>query len=484
VTSALPVSRIGFGCYRVDDQAPGHREALERALAGGCSLIDTSTNYTDGASERLVGAVLQDLGRRDPARRARTIVVSKIGYVQGRNLALAMEREGAGRPFPEVVRYTDGCWHCIHPEFLQDQLARSLERLQSESLDVCLLHNPEYFLSDATKGGLHGAGDDGLPAIRDEFYRRLKEAFAFLEERARVGVIRQYGVSSNTAVLSPEAPEATSVSRMLEAAQAAGGAGHHFRVLQVPMNLFESGAALTRNTGPGEGQTALEAAAAAGLTVLINRPLNAFVGGRLMRLADFAVPPQEARLEDVMAGLRALEAEHTARFSGDLSAEGQEAAAQLFQLTAQVAGLAKEIDDRLHWEQIAGQYFIPRVNMLVASLARALTPGREADWRAWWDRCVPLIGNLTREIGRRAAQKNRGPARAIASTLDPALPDARRSEPLSRKALWVLTSTPGVSCVLLGMRRREYVEDALPVLGWEPHPDPLAVYRRFRELPA
>ena len=62
MTSALPVSRIGFGCYRVDDQAPGHREALERALADGCTLIDTSTNYTDGGSERLVGAVLQGAG--------------------------------------------------------------------------------------------------------------------------------------------------------------------------------------------------------------------------------------------------------------------------------------------------------------------------------------------------------------------------------------------------------------------------------------
>lgn len=476
-------SRLGFGCYRVDDETPGHREALERAMASGCDLIDTSTNYTDGGSERLVGAVLQDLGRREAARRSRVVVVSKIGYVQGRNLALAMERERAGRPFPEMVRYADGCWHCIHPEFLEDQLTRSLERLRSETLDVCLLHNPEYFLSHAAKGASKGGGE-ALAVARDEFYRRLRAAFAFLEEKARAGVIRRYGVSSNTAVAPSGDPEATSVSRMLEEALSAGGAGHHFRVLQVPMNLFESGGALTRNTGPGDGLTALEAAAEAGLEVLINRPLNAFVGGRLMRLADVVVPKEEASLEDVVAGLRALRSDHAKQFEANLAPGGRESAAQLFQLVDQVAGLAEEIDDRLHWEQIAGQYFIPRVNMLVSSLARALPPEREKEWRGWWDRCVPLVGGLVREIGRRAALRSRGPAQAIAAALDPLLPAPRRPETLSRKALWVLSSTPGVSCVLLGMRRVEYVEDALPMLDWEPLPDPLSVYRRFRDLEA
>ena len=142
----------------------------------------------------------------------------------------------------------DGCWHCIHPAFLRDQLTRSLDRLQLETLDVCLVHNPEYFLSDAKK---RRSGD--LEGARAEFYRRLREAFAFLETQVAAGRIGWYGVSSNTAVLPADDPEATSLARMLQAATAAGGPGHHFRVLQVPMNLFESGAMLTPNTGPEEG---------------------------------------------------------------------------------------------------------------------------------------------------------------------------------------------------------------------------------------
>jgi aryl-alcohol dehydrogenase-like predicted oxidoreductase len=49
-SSSITPGRIGFGCYRVDDETPGHREALVAALDAGCTLIDTSTNYTDGRS--------------------------------------------------------------------------------------------------------------------------------------------------------------------------------------------------------------------------------------------------------------------------------------------------------------------------------------------------------------------------------------------------------------------------------------------------
>ena len=177
-------------------------------------------------------------------RREEIVVVSKIGYVQGSNLSLAQEREAAGRPFPEMVKYMDGCWHCLHPEFLQDQIDRSLARLGLQTLDVCLLHNPEYFFSDAKRRGL-----GPLPALRDEFYRRMMEAFRFFEGQVAAGTIRWYGVSSNTATAPAADPEATSLTRMLLAAREAGGADHHFRVLQLPMNLFEAGGVLEHNNG-------------------------------------------------------------------------------------------------------------------------------------------------------------------------------------------------------------------------------------------
>ena len=60
---------------------------------------------------------------------------------------------------------------------------------------------------------------------------------------------------------------------------------HHFAVAQLPANLFESGAMLTRNCVTGN-RTALEFAQEHGLAVLVNRPLNAVYREQLIRMAD------------------------------------------------------------------------------------------------------------------------------------------------------------------------------------------------------
>ena len=81
----------------------------------------------------------------------------------------AQAREKAGKPYPDMVKYGEDIWHCIHPEFLADQLTQSLDRLGLATLDVCLLHNPEYFLSEAAR---HEGGD--LCGDTGTFYRRIR----------------------------------------------------------------------------------------------------------------------------------------------------------------------------------------------------------------------------------------------------------------------------------------------------------------------
>jgi len=287
------------------------------------------------------------------------------------------------------------------------------------------------------------------------------------------------GVSSNSAVSPPDDAEATSVSRMLEAAAQAGGTGHHFRVLQIPMNLFESGGARVRNTGPGNGQTALEAAAAAGVGVLINRPLNAFVGNRLLRLASPAVPPQGTTQAAATATLRALELEHRNGIAPRLDRASADAAGQLFQLIEQLVEVAPEVEDLVHWRQIEQQYVIPRVNFVAGTIARGIDEGQKSRWQSWWGHFSSALQDLLYDIARQAAEKSLGPAREIASAIDPALPVERRGESLSRKALWVLASTPGVSCVLVGMRRTSYVTDAMAVAAWPALDDTTAIYERM-----
>jgi aryl-alcohol dehydrogenase-like predicted oxidoreductase len=68
----------------------------------------------------------------------------------------------------------------------------------------------------------------------------------------------------------------------------------------------------------------------------------------------------------------------------------------------------------------------------------------------------------------------------VEDVLDPLLPAERRGESLSRKALWVAASVPGVSAVLNGMRTPAYVDDALGVLAWPPLPEAVRLLDRLK----
>lgn len=477
-STGLTTCRLGFGCYRIDDETLEHREALEKALRSGCNLIDTSTNYTDGGSERCVGLVLGKLTRTGQLRRDEVIIVSKIGYVQGQNLTLAEEREAAGRPFPEMVKYMEGCWHCIHPEFLADQLERSLARLELQTLDVCLLHNPEYFLSDATRRGVKS-----LETVREEFYRRLRDAFAFFEGQVQAGSIQCYGVSSNTAVSPASDPEATSLTRMLAAAREASGPSHHFRVLQIPMNLYEAGGVFERNTGDGHRQTVLEAAAEAGIGVLVNRPLNAILGNRLIRLADFRVEGEGIGFDTQLRVVADLEAEWRRDLAPHLQIPpGRLVPDDFFRWGVELRGLPDHLQSLDQWKQIEGQLIAPQLTHLLRALDQHLKGELQAKWQSWRGRYLEELLQLLAECRRQAASRSQRQSVTISAAIDPLIPAERRRESLSRKALWVLASTPGVSCVLTGMRTPAYVDDALGILPWPPLADVLPLYQAVQPL--
>jgi uncharacterized protein len=467
---ALTTSRLGFGTYRVEMKEPKHREALKKALREGVNLVDTSTNYMDGDSERLVGSVLRELIKGAELVREEVIVVSKIGYVQGLNLKQAEAREQAGHPYPDMVKYGEGIWHCIHPEYLADQLTLSLDRLGLDTLDVCLLHNPEYFLSEAAH---HDGGK--LPAVRDTFYRRIEQAFTFFESQVEAGRIQYYGVSSNTVTADPSDADATSLSRMCDAARVAAASQgmelHHFAVLQCPMNLFETGALLTPNTGMDQKETVLALAQREGIAVLVNRPLNTMPTKKsgVLRLADFPIEGDPIDFDRQCRIVGVLEDEYRKAIAPALQNTGQGMApADFFTWAVELTRVRPQIQGLEHWEQIEHQMIAPHVNQVMQALSRHLTGTAAEQWEAWRDRYVPQLLILLRGLRREATERSRAKTTALTTALNPLLPEARRGESLSRKALWVLASTQGVTCVLNGMRSPAYADDSLAIMGWEP----------------
>jgi aryl-alcohol dehydrogenase-like predicted oxidoreductase len=483
-TSGWTTSRLGFGTYRVDTRDPEHREALKKALREGVNLIDTSTNYMDGDSERLVGSVLRELIKSGELTRQELIVVSKIGYVQGQNLKQAEAREQAGHPYPDMVKYGEGIWHCIHPEYLADQLVLSLDRLGLATLDVCLLHNPEYFLSEAA----HHAGGD-LVATREAYYRRIEQAFTFFESQVAAGQIRSYGVSSNTVTADSSDAEATSLSRICMAARAAAASQgmdrHHFSVLQCPMNLHEAGALLKPNTGVDQQETVLEVAQREGIAVLVNRPLNAMPTKKsgVLRLADFPFEGEPVDFDRQCQTVAALEEEYRKTIAPALQHTGQGMApADFFTWAVELPRVRPQIQGLEHWEQIEHQMIAPHINQVMQALSRHLTGTAAEQWESWRDRYVPQLLTLLGGLRREAIERSRTRTASVSATLDPFLPEARRNESLSRKAMWVLASTPGVTAVLNGMRSPLYVDDSMGILPWPLLTEARPVYEAMRHV--
>jgi hypothetical protein len=433
-STGLQCHWLGFGCYRIAKGNAEHEAALRSYLERGGNLIDTSANYGDGASEELVGDVLHDFPRE------KIILVTKGGYIQGQNMTLAQQHD-----FPETVQYGPGIWHSIHPEFLETQIERSCARLKQDFVDVYLLHNPEYFLEDIAHRREITAAD------HDEFYRRIREAFRFLEAKVSEGRIRWYGVSSNNFVHAASQPSATSVARCFEQAESLS-ANHRFRVVQFPLNLYEAGSVLFRGN---DGMSPLEYCRQHGLAALANRPLNAFQQNELVRLADWAEPgtppPHIDTLREKLEPVR----EHEQAFEAWAGEPMRLAAGGAF------AQLLLEVVPKLwslsHWEQVAGRHAIEPMQAWLIQTQQKFQ--QEPRWLEWRDRFIELVNPALRDVREYLAARQQPTSDKVRARLvEAGCPDSGRT--LSRMALDVLGGLDGLSCVLVGMRRREYLDDA------------------------
>ena len=470
--SKLTVSRLGFGTYRCDGDSEIHHQALEAALHKGCNLIDTSANYTDGNAELLIGDVInRQTVWQHFAARENLVIVSKAGYIQGENMAIAREREAQGDPFPEVVKYQQGMWHCIHPRFIEDQITRTLARMHLDTLDVYLLHNPEYFLSDAARR----SGFDRAETEK-AFYDRIRRAFIQMEKLVREGLIRYYGISSNSLPLPADAPDFVSLPRVWKAYEDAclqsgiTPEQGHFAVIQLPFNWLEHGAATRRNQEfRGKVYSTLELAGELGLGVLVNRPLNAISGNHLLRLArygsDDAVDYQ-AQFTATLQQLQQTEQELADWVrTRDLDIPVQNTRlSELFRAGDSLQRLSAQGGDVSHFREVAAAYLAPVIEYSSSILLRQLNEaGREE--------IAPLLEayrsqyRLASEVWlHHLDRENYHQTGYLETHFGDVHPELGRRLSFAQKSLLFATEPPDVSSVLNGMRTPDYVEDSMKIL--------------------
>jgi aryl-alcohol dehydrogenase-like predicted oxidoreductase len=185
--SGIKVSEIGFGAWTIgldwwgkkidDDEAI---RMLKRAYDLGINFYETADMYGKGKSEKLIAQAFKDM-------RDEVIYSTKWGYDM-------YNAEQVGHS--ELPQKHD-------TEFLQFALEQSLNRLQTDYIDIYSLHNPKMdairndmlfaALDDLVKKGTiksHGAAlgpaigwkDEGLEAIRSRNISCLQTVYNILEQ--------------------------------------------------------------------------------------------------------------------------------------------------------------------------------------------------------------------------------------------------------------------------------------------------------------
>lgn len=145
--TGMNVSEIGLGAWQLANPDWGvndQREAIQivqKSLEAGCNFFDTAPGYGGGRSEELLGEGLRSV-------RKNIILCTKFGHTA----------EGK----------TDFSVEAIRPS-----LEASMRRLQTDYLDIVLMHNPPREMMDG----------------------RISSHYEEFEKLKAEGLIREYGVS-------------------------------------------------------------------------------------------------------------------------------------------------------------------------------------------------------------------------------------------------------------------------------------------------
>ena len=259
------VSSIGMGTYLgdcTDAEDARYVTVLAAGLERGLNLIDTAINYRCQRSERATGKAIRraiDLGL---VTRDEIVVSTKGGYIplegeppSSRELYDGyLAKEYFDRGVMSAADVVSG-GHSIASAFLADQIRRSLDNLGLESIDIYYLHNPEQ-----------------QRAVLDpaRFQAALLRAFTELEAQVARGTIRSYGCATwNGFRVHPESASHVNLEDIVGIARAAGGPSHHFRVVQLPVNLgMTEGIRLPTQSLSGRRVPLLEAASELGISVI------------------------------------------------------------------------------------------------------------------------------------------------------------------------------------------------------------------------
>jgi aryl-alcohol dehydrogenase-like predicted oxidoreductase len=265
-THELVLSSLGIGTYlgQPDDKTDeGYAAAVVAAVESGINVIDAAINYRFQRSERSIGAAIKQLAKKGIAREE-FVLCTKGGYLTPDGSMPSDPNEYFFHEYiqPGVFGPKDivAGSHCMTPQFLENQIGRSLRNLGVDCIDVYYLHNPETQLTEVS---------------RPDFLERVRDAFIYLESAAAAGKIQFYGMATwNGFRQEARARDAMQLGAIAQLAQDIAGEKHRFRFVQLPFNLAMTEAlTLGSQSIGGRDKTVMEAASELDITLVASASL-------------------------------------------------------------------------------------------------------------------------------------------------------------------------------------------------------------------
>ncbi|MCU0532563.1 MAG: aldo/keto reductase [Hydrococcus sp. Prado102] len=278
--NGIITSSIGIGTHlgESDEQTDSLvTEAIIESVRQGINLIDSAIVYRDRQGERSVQKAINYLINSGEVSRDELIICTKGGflphetpeyfdwfcqhYVEPSNSTISRE---------DIVVTKEQEYHCIHPDYLNEQINQSLENLGLETIDIYYIHNPETQL---------------FQVDTETFYNRLRLAFEVMEDAVNRGKIAAYGLATWDGFRVPETSQKHLDLAKIKsiAKEVSSNKEDSLRYIQFPLNMGMTEAFLipTQNI-KGERLSILESAKRLGLFSIASASLyQAEVIGRI-----------------------------------------------------------------------------------------------------------------------------------------------------------------------------------------------------------
>jgi hypothetical protein len=126
--------------------------------------------------------------------------------------------------------------------------------------------------------------------------------------------------------------------------------------------------------------------------------------------------------------------------------------------------VAARIQSLEQWRDVEGQVIVPQVQKLLRAADRLLPRDQQEDWQEWRSQYLTELNRLLQSLAQLGAERSWRQLEPLRRQLLTNTQSA--ATPMAQLALTSIARTPGVTSVLLGMRRPAYVSDALAVMQY------------------